>query len=508
MKKSKIIFIACAVLFLCIHVAGAAPKGKVVVGLNTNIVTMDPHMHNVQINYYPNWATYDHLVSFNSKTLEIEPVLAESWKIIDENTWEFKLRKNVKFHNGNSFNAEVVKFNLERVLRPEQKSRFRGAFKPITKIEVVDDYIIRLITQKPYPVLLARLTNFPMVDPVYLKEKGDQGLAKIPMGTGAYKFVEWVKGQRLVLEANEDYWREVPEVKTIIFRPIPEMATQIAELLSGGVDLIRNVPPDQVEIINSSKVAAVSSVPGLRTLYLQLDIDANAGKGPVQNLKFRQALNHAINTDAIVKHIMSGMAKKTITGVNPMVFGYDGNIQEHYPYDPQKAKALLKEAGYENGATITVNSYSGSVIAVKQIVEAISGDLAKIGVTVKNHHFGDTGTYVKAFISKKCKDAILGSWAYATIYDADMWLYPHFRSGQRFCLLTDPKLDEYLDGARSTLDKAQRQKFYSSAQDHIMKNAYIVPLYAQPIVYGISKRISFEPSADDIIKVYNIKWNK
>ncbi len=496
-------------IFLFGGTAGAktVSKGKVVIAIGTNLATMDPHRHSVMYNYYVNWATNDNLVYRDPKTMKIGPHLAESWRLINDTTWEFKLRKGVTFHNGNPFNAECVKFTIDRILDPKTKSALRGAIKTIDHVEIVDDYTVRIITKEPNPVLLHRFTSLGIVDPKHLKEVGDEGLAKKAMGTGPYKFVEWVKGERLVLEANENYWKFTPAVKTIVFRPIPEMATQIAELLSGGVDIIMRVPPDQASVIENSKTARISKVSGLRVVFLQLDASGWAGSTLLQNRKVRQAFNYAINVEGIMKHILGGMALRCPTGVNPMSFGYDGTIKP-YPYDPEKAKKLLAEAGYPDGFTIDLSSYSGSIISVKQIVEAISGDLAKIGVKVNYRHFEDAGLFVKSQRAAKLKDTVLSSWGSWGIFDADLYYYPNLREDERFSYVRDPKVNKLLDEAKTTMDVEKRKKLYSELQEYIVENAYMVPMYAQYSLMGVSNRINYEAASDDMLRVFDIIWRE
>jgi peptide/nickel transport system substrate-binding protein len=483
------------------------PKGKVVVALGTNLETMDPHMHNVMLNFYATWAIYDNLVYRDPKTLENQPHLAESWRLIDNKTWEFKLRKGVVFHNGNPFNAEAVKFNIERVINPKQNSRFKATFSDIERMEVVDNHTIRFFTQAPSPIFLSKFTNFGIVDPRYLKEVGDEGLSKKAVGTGPYKFVSWDRGGSLVLEANENYWKFTPAVKTVILRPIPEMATQLAELLSGGVDIITNVPPDQVPLVRESKNARISTAPSLRVAFLQFDADGRAGSTPLQNVKVRMALNHAIDVDGMIKHILGGLAVRTPTGLNPMSFGFDKTIKP-YPYDPEKARQLLREAGHPQGFTMNLASYGGTVLSVDQIVQAISGDLSKVGIKVASRHYEDTATFSKLWATGKLKDSVLASWASASIFDADQQYYPMLRQGERFCYASDPTMNRLLDDARSTMDLGKRKKLYSDFQKHFVANAYWVPLYAQPVTLGISSKINYEACSDDMLRVFDITWKE
>ena len=176
--------------------------------------------------------------------------LAESWRLVSPTTYQFKLRRGVKFHNGEPFNADAVKFSIERQLN-HPKSRAKAALAPVERVEVVDEHTVNVVSKGPFPVLLARTTyagsgSVVMLPPKYVQEKGDD-FALHPIGTGAFKFVEWVKGDRVTLEANPDYWRGKPKVQRVTFRFVPETATRIASLLNGETDIIENVPPDQVE---------------------------------------------------------------------------------------------------------------------------------------------------------------------------------------------------------------------------------------------------------------------
>lgn len=494
-------------LFVSSGVAKTVPKGKVVVAIDTNISTLDPHMHSQTVNTYVNYAICDDLFIKDPKTMEIRPNLAESWKNINDTTWEFKLRKGVKFHNGDPFNANCVKYSIERVLDPKQKSPQRGNMATITRLEVLDEYTVRIITTKPDPVLLHKLSRFQMINPLYVTKVGDAHYSNHPMGTGPYKFVEWVKGDRVVLEANENYWKFTPAVKTVIFRMIPETATQIAELLSGGVDIIKPVPPDQIPVIEKSGKAYISKSPILRVAFVVLDANGYGGPTPLQNIKVRQALNHAVNVDLIIKHILKGLALRTATGLNPIAFGFDKTIKP-YDYDPEKAKQLLKEAGYPNGFTMNFYSHSGSLASVFQVVEVISGDFAKIGVKVKYNHYEDLGQELEAIAAKKLKDGFLHSWSSYNVPDADMLYYHWFREGQRNCYASDKKMNELLDAGRSTLDMEKRKKIYAEFQKHIVENAYWIPLYAQYLVLGVSNRINYEAPADETIKVAQITWKE
>ena len=237
--------------------------------------------------------------------------LAESWRLVSPTTYQFKLRRGVKFHNGEPFNAEAVKFSIERQLT-HPKSRAKAALGPVERVEIVDEYTVNVVSKGPFPVLLARMTyagsgSVVMLPPKYVAEKGDD-FAAHPIGTGPFKFVEWVKGDRVTLEANPDYWRAKPKVQRVTFRFIPETATRIASLLNGETDIIENIPPDQVDRVAGSPNATVGKTSdGMIVAYYQFDTRADS---PVKNVKVRQAISHAIDWDTIVKDLLRGHARR------------------------------------------------------------------------------------------------------------------------------------------------------------------------------------------------------
>jgi peptide/nickel transport system substrate-binding protein len=512
MSRSRVLSALILALTLVALAAGpiaAAPKGRVVVALGSDTSTMDPHMHTERMGIIINQHIFDTLLARDTKTWQPIPHLAESIRSVNPTTWELKLRKGVKFHNGEPFNAESVKFSFDRVLNPEQKSPIRGNFTWIKSVEIVDEHTVRIVTEKPYPAIHEILTfgNFGMVPPKYVKEKGDAHFARNPVGTGPFKFVEWRKGERTTLEANEQYWKGAPAIKTLVFRVIPETATQIAELLSGGVDILRAVPPDQIPAIEKSGVARVSATKILRVVYLQLDGDGRAGKTPLTDVKVRRAINHAVNVDEIMQKVLGGMAVRTPAGTNPMAFGFDPAIKP-YTYDPEAAKKLLAEAGFPNGFEITLNTYTGSIVSVDQVAQATSGYLDKVGIRVKPRHFADVGQYLANFRGSKLDGITMASWGYNSVFDSDFIYYIHFKTGQPYTYNTSKEMDQWLDEARSVVDPKKRQELYSRFQHFIVDQAYWVPMYAQFTIEAASNKLNYEASSDEIMRVYAATWKQ
>jgi peptide/nickel transport system substrate-binding protein len=510
-RRLNIIWFVAAVSAVVAFGAAAhtVPKGQVVVALGSDVLTLDPHMHNVRVMLIIGWHLFDNLVSRDPTTMKPVPHLAESWRLVDELTWEFTLRHGVKFHNGEPFNAATVKYNFERVLNLDQKSPQRGNLDWLGRVDTIDNYTVRLITKEPHPIVPERLTNFQMIPAFYAKEVGDANLAKKPVGTGPYKFESWTKGQRVVLQANTDYWKGPPAVQTVVFRTIPEAATQVAELLAGSVDIIRTIAPDQIPLVEASGIAYVSKAPILRVIYLSFDC---LGRDPtsqvaLKDLRVRQAIAHAIDPEGIIHHVLGGIAIRTATGVTPMHFGYDGDTAR-YAYDPGKAKSLLAAAGYGEGLHLKLHTYSGSIIGQPRVSEAIIGYLAQVGIEVDHRHFDDVNSFASQQQAGKLNDLVLGSWGSYSIFDADMLLHPLFHRSEPFTYCTDPQLEAFLELGRSSLDQGRRQRSLLQAQRIIMHQAYWVPLYSQYEILGISKRLNYRAAGDEVIRVFDATWRE
>ncbi len=500
---------ACGLLFPLGTTAQAA-KDRVVVAFGSNIPTLDPHMHSSRLAHIADYHLYDTLLYRSPKdNYKPGPGLATSIKSLNPTTWELKLRQGVKFHNGEPFNADAVKFTLDRVLDPATKSVTRGNFTWIKEVKVVDEYTVQLITAKPFPAAPEFLTLAYIVPPKYLKAVGDEEFSRKPVGTGPYKFVEWKKAEHLIVEANPGYWKDspkgMPQIKTIVFRTIPETTTQIAELLSGGVDIIRNVPPDQIAVVKDSANARISATKILRVNSLMLDSAGRASNTPLTNQKVREAIAYAINVDEMLKTILGGYAERTATGVNPLHFGFDPSIKP-YPYDPERAKKLLAEAGYPNGFEITFNTYSGSITSVDQMADAITGYLAKVGIKAKRRHLEDVGLWTKMGQEGKMEGIQYYSWGSNSIFDADAILYALHYSKEPLSYTKDAVLDQLLDEGRTSVDPKKRQEAYAKAQKLMHEKVYWVPINVQYTIEGVNKKLNYEAGSDEMMRVYRASW--
>src|SRR5512132_2350835 len=264
---------------------------------------------------------YGRLVDRDPKTYKPMPMLATGWKIVNDTTWEFTLRPGVKFHNGEPFDAQSVKATMEYLQDPNNKSHYAAYWKLVKEVQVVDPYTVRFVAEKPWPSLIDRvsLTDFLVMPAKALKELGPAKLGEKPIGTGPFKFVEWRRDERLVVERNPDYWAGPADVSRVTFRFIPEFSARMAALLSGEIDIMKDVPPHVVDAIDKSGRAKVRSAVSSRINYLAL---VNLKPGPMQDLRVRRAMNHAVNVDELIKQVLKGRASRMCGPMAPANVDY------------------------------------------------------------------------------------------------------------------------------------------------------------------------------------------
>jgi peptide/nickel transport system substrate-binding protein len=505
MRHWSLPLLAVILLLTLAPLAGAQPKDTLTVALISHAPTLDPHMHFERVGILVNINMFDSLLHKSTK-LQYEPSLAISWKPISDTEWEFKLRKGVKFHNGETMTAEDVKFSFDRVLEPgkeKKKSPQYGNVRAIKEVRIVDPDTIHLITDKPFPLLLERLVFFPIVPKKHVEKVGDEAFGSTaPVGTGPWKFVEWKRDQYIRLEAFDQYWRGKPAFKHLVIRAIPEVATQIAELKTGGVDIIRNVSADLVPELKANPQTYVSSAPILRVHYVELDMRA----APFDKRLVRQAANYAIDRQAIIQKLMGGLGRQVATVVQPPAFGFDADVKP-YPYDPRKAKELLAQAGYPNGVDITMHS---AFVEFRPVFEAIAQMLTEVGLRV-NARMWDPGPAWNKFLQAegKATNAMYGSWGNYSVFDADAVLHPLFHTEQGGWIgkwyTRVEGLDKLIDDGRSTVNQAQRKRTYAQIQKLIREEAPAIYLFTQYDTLAISKRVEYAARGDEWLWLFDAK---
>ena len=482
--------------------AGAQAKDTLTVALVSHPPTLDPHMHFERVGVLVNINMFDSLLHRNTK-LEFEPGLATSWKALSDTTWEFKIRKGVRFHNGELMTPEDVKFSFDRVLDQTKKSPQYGNIRAIKEVKVVDAETIHIVTDKPFPLLLERLAFFCIVPKKHVTAVGDQAFgATAPVGTGPWKFVEWKRDQLIRLEAFDQYWRGKPPFKHLIFRAIPEYATQYAEIKTGGVDIIREVSVDIMPELKSHPQTYVSSAPILRVHYVELDMRS----APFDKKAARQAANYAIDKQTIMQKLMAGLATQVATAVQPLAFGFDPTLKP-YPYDPKKAKELLTQAGFPNGVDITLHSSS---VSNRPIFEAIGQMLTEVGLRTTVRMWDPGPAWNKFFQAEgKATNGYYGTWGNYSVFDADAVLHPLFHTEQGGWVgkwyTRVEGLDKLIDEGRSTVDQARRKRTYSQIQQMIREEAPAIYLWTQFDTLAISKKVQYAARGDEWLWLFDAK---
>jgi peptide/nickel transport system substrate-binding protein len=454
-------------------VGGAQPAGTLVVGLVAEPVNLDPAQVTDLNSGRVGRRIVETLVTFPEESTQVVPGLAESWTISKDGLrYTFKLRKGITFHDGSAFDAESVKFSIERQINPDHPFNKLGKypfanffFGNVKAVEVIDPSTVEFILKEPRASFITILTAAAasIVSPTAVKKFGAD-YPSSPVGTGPFKFVSWERGQRVVLEKNPAYWKFPVKLERVVYRPIVEDQARLTELLTGSLDLIVGVPPDYVgQLENHAKVSMLRQV-GSHVWYLGI----NNQKKPFDDRRVRQALNYAVNKEAIVRDVLKGTGAVSAGPVLPRTWGADSGLKP-FPYDPDRAKKLLAEAGYPNGFTTTLwtpESGSGmqSPVAMSTVIQS---NLKAVGVnaTIQTMEWG-------AFLTKlrtKEQDLFALSWMSGN-EDPDMVMYPLLHSSQHTpvgpnrALYKNAKFDDLLQQARLTTDQAKRAALYREAQ--------------------------------------------
>jgi peptide/nickel transport system substrate-binding protein len=453
--------------------AAAQPAGTLVVGLVAEPVNLDPAQVTDLNSNRVGRRIVETLVTFPDESTQIVPGLAESWTVSrDGLRYTFKLRQGVGFHDGTPLDAEAVKFSIERQINPEHPFNKLGKypfanyfFGNVKAVEVIDPSTVEFVLKEPRASFLAILTAgaASVVSPTAVKKLGvDYALQ--PVGTGPFRYVAWDRGQRVVLEKNARYWKHPVKLERVIYRPIVEDQARLTELLTGALDLIVGTPPDFVaQLENNPKVTLLKQV-GAHVWYLGI----NNQKKPFDDKRVRQALNYAVNKEAIVRDVLKGTGSLSAGPVLPGTWSADTGLKP-YPYDPERAKKLLAEAGYPAGFTTSMwvpESGSGmqSPVAMATVMQS---NLKAVGVNVTLQTF-EWGAFIAKLRSKE-QELFALSWM-AGNEDPDMVMYPLLHSSQwtpggpNRALYKNDKFDDLLHQARLTTDQAKRAELYRQAQ--------------------------------------------
>jgi len=359
----------------------AAEPTQITIVQPAEATTMDPGRSTqvLTVNYFYN--LYDSLTRWDA-ALQLQPGLATSWRAVNDTTWEFILRPGVKFHDGSPLTAEDVRATIERNLVPG-KTVVTAGFTTIESVQAATPKLVRVVTRKPDPLLPVRLAQMgSQILPARLTtDEGAKELARRPIGSGAYRFVEWVKDERLIMEANRDWWGwegRAPAIDRVLWRAIPDDFPRLVALEKGDADIVTSVPPDRIKSIAEGRNTRVVSVPSTRTV----EFNINSTQPPLSDKRVRQALHYALDVPAIIRSLFAGLGRPLAGGLADTDFGYNPALKP-YPHDPARARALLTEAGSPGGIDVTLHAGMGTMVNDKQLLEVIADMWAKVGIRAR-----------------------------------------------------------------------------------------------------------------------------
>ena len=495
--------------------AATCAAADIAIGLGADVTSMDPHFHNLTPNSNVAGHIFDTLVAMDPR-MRLKPGLAESWRTIDDLTWEFKLRRGVKFHDGSELTAADVVFSIERTAQiPNSPSPFTIYTSRITEKIIVDPYTVRFRTAAPYPLMANDLGTIFIVSSKAAKgaTSDDFNSGKATIGSGPFKFVRYAKGDRIELARNDAYWGPKPVWDRVTFRIITSDPTRVASLLAGEVRAIENVPTSDLAKLRTNKDFNIYRTVSVRLMYLHLDtardkspfVTDKAGKpldkNPLRDLRVRRALSKAINRQALVERVMEGAAVSTGQLMPEGFFGYVPGIKLE-AYDPDGAKKLLAEAGYPDGFGLTLHAPNNRYVNDEQVAQALAQMFARIGIQTKVDAMPSAVFFSRG--SKLEFSFLLAGWGADTMEASSPLksLLATFSNEKGMGAsnrgrYSNPKLDAVLDQALATVDDAKREKLLQQATEIGVGDLGIIPLYHQHNLWAARRGVVYEPRADE-----------
>ncbi len=513
-----------AVSALALFGASHARAQSLTMAVGAQVTSLDPHYHALSPNLAVATMIFDTLTQFDSES-RLEPGLAESWRPVAETVWEFKLRPNVRFHNGNAFTAEDVAFTIARVPQVvNSPSSYAIYTRAIERVEIVDPLTVRFHTRAPYPLLPTDLGQVAILD----KETHDGASTedfnsgKVAIGTGPFRHVSFRSGDRLELERNDAYWGDKPHWQRVSYRILPNDASRTAALLAGDVDFIDQVPTSDLASLRRNERVRVAEKDGLRIIFLALDHMRSDGspqiqdadgrplpRNPLRDLRVRQALSMAIDRPAIVQRVMEGTALPSGQFLPPTAFGAIPDLAAPRA-DADAAKRLLAEAGYPNGFRITLAGPNDRYMNDARIVQAIGQMWTRIGVRTAV----DAQPWT-TFISRASRQelsAFLVGWGSSSgeasnplrslvaSYDRDKGFGTSNRG--RY---SNPEVDAKLEAALRELDDTRREALLRDATRIAMEDVGIIPIHIQKNLWAMRPTLVHDSRADELTRAQDVR---
>lgn len=477
--------------------AWAQPRSEMVVAaVSVDATALDPWLSTNITDKNVVSHLYDTLLQ-RDEDMSVQPNVAVSYEPIDDTTWEFKLRDDVTFSNGEPLTAADVAFTVEHFRDPELNAPSIAQFNPIESVEVVDETTVRFHTSQPFPALPAVMTEFWIVPDEHTRDVGVQGLAREPVGSGPYTLEEWTRDSRLLLKANPDWWAGAPAVPFVEFRIVPDQNARIAQLQTGEADVVAQVPTEAAPLLERNDRVDLVEASNPRAFFLGMNQRLDT---PLTDVRVRQAINHAINVEEIVAAIFEGRGRPLATLLTPEQFGFDPSV-EPFGYDPERAKQLLADAGYPDGFRIAMEAPQSRYPKDAEVAQVIASQLGQVGIQV-DLDIQEWGTYVGQFRAEDGPPLYLLGWSIPT-FDPDSILTPLLTEGATYGRFAEPELSDLIEEARSTVDAEARAEIYAQVQERMKELAPMAFLYQLTELYGVSSRLEWQPRADGRIYLWN-----
>ena len=504
-----------AALALCT----AATAQELRLGVAAEPTSMDPHFHNLTPNNSMLSHIFEYLVDQDERQ-RLQPGLAESWKAIDDTTWEFKLRRNVKFHDGTPFTADDVLFSFERAPNVEGSPSSFGIYAKGKTLTKVDDHTVHIKTAAPYPLMPNDVSQIFIISKKHASgaKTTDFNSGKAAVGTGPFRYVEYTPGNRIVMQRNESYWGTKPHWARVVFRGIKSDPSRVAALLAGDVDLIDEVPATDMERLKKDPKLTIAQTVSNRIIYLHLDHfrddspfvkakDGGAIRNPLRDRRVRTAVSKMIDRDAIVSRVMEGQAVKAGQLLPDGFFGVSKKLKP-VAYDPAGAKKLLAEAGVPNGFRLTIHSPNDRYPNDAKIAEAVGQMLTRNGIDTQVVTMTQGVFFREASTGSPEKGPkfsfILVGWGSGTgeassplksllaTFDREKGMGPSNRG--RY---SNPEVDKLINDALATVDDAKRQELLARATEVAIEDVGIIPLHYQVNTWAMRKGFTYKPRTDE-----------
>lgn len=465
---------------------GGAASGEIVIAIGSEPSTLDPHTRDDGGERAINDNIYETLLARDNEGQLLPSLASELPTQVDEVTWTVPIREGITFHNGNSLDAAAVAASFERLIALGDESEQSGFFGSIVSVEAIDDMTVQFTTDGPDPILPAKLYWLKVIDATEVGEGFDEN----PVGTGPYTFVSWNRGSEIVLERNGDYWDTAPSIERVTFRFIEEDGTRLAGVLSEEIDLMTNLSPDDKDVPPQA-----FSVVGLEHPIMILStID-----GPTADVRVRQAMNYAIDKEALAQGLYGGQAvvdECQILGEN--IFGFNPDL-EAYPYDPDMARDLIADAGAE-GAVIDVVGESGRWLKDRELIEAVANYWSEVGLEPDVQIF-EFGEYLNRLFDRETRAASIFVSSSNDILDPSRQLGTYYSPDGIGSSNQDEEMRQWVADAAIETDVDAREDLYHQATERACSDAYFAFLLNIADTYGASDRLSWEPRLDAKILV-------